>query len=485
MNLPRSAKHVRPSRPVRGDRSHTEVDSGVDSGVRNQMRGTVARFVIAAILVALCPLLMWLFSRPGASELLFPAYRNFSKMVMGALATIFSVVPFAVWDWLIAALVVVLLGTLIARLVRRTRTASDGGKSQSVTGHRASVVAGWQASMKTGQRACAGADCQAGVGQRASTDAGQRAGAGAGCQAGIGTGRHAGIAAGRQKSGKRLRYIVLPWLSVVALVVALIAFVGIGGWALNHYAPPLSQDLGLAVGQYSTDQLADATQRFLHEAASEAQQVPREEDGTLQTQDFHDLARIAGASYDRLADRYEVFRGCDLPVKALLLFGEPLLYSGHTGVFWAATGESSVPLNCATAELPFTMCHEAAHRLGIASEQEANFAAFLACDASDDHRLRYSGYYSAFNYCLNALAADDPDRAKSLLLDALQGDDADGVALVLADRAATSKHYDAYEGPAEDVGTTMNDTYLKSFGEDAGVKSYGLVVDYLLAWLGE
>lgn len=463
MNLPRSAKHARPSRSARGDASHAEVDSGVglgvdsgvDSGVRNQMHATFARFAVAAILLSLCPLLMWLFSLPGASELLFPAYRNFSKTVMGTLATIFSVVPFAVWDWLIVGLVIVLLGALIVRLVRRARAASDEHESQPVAGQRAGAGAGQQAGIGTGQRA------------------------------GIGAGRQAGIADGRQKIGKRLRYIVLPWLSVVALVVAAIAFVGVGGWALNHYAPPLSQDLGLEVSQYSTDQLDDATQRFLHEAASEAQQVPREADGTLQPQDFYDLARVAGASYDRLADRYEVFRGCDLPVKALLLFGEPLLYSGHTGVFWAATGESSVPLNCATAELPFTMCHEAAHRLGIASEQEANFAAFLACDASDDHRLRYSGYYSAFNYCLNALAADDPDRAKSLLLDVLQGDDADGVALVLADRAATSEHYDAYEGPAEEVGTTMNDTYLKSFGEDAGVKSYGLVVDYLLAWLGE
>jgi hypothetical protein len=35
------------------------------------------------------------------------------------------------------------------------------------------------------------------------------------------------------------------------------------------------------------------------------------------------------------------------------------------------------------------------------------------------------------------------------------------------------------------VGTTVNDTYLKSFGEKDGVRSYGLVVDYLLAWLDE
>lgn len=144
-----------------------------------------------------------------------------------------------------------------------------------------------------------------------------------------------------------------------------------------------------------------------------------------------------------------------------------------------------MPLHTATAELPFTMCHEAAHRLGIASEQEANFSAFLACSTSDDVRFSYSGYYSAFNYCVNALLAQDPERAQQLVSDALAGANGAGVALVLQDRTATQAHYRAFEGPFEDVGTTVNDTYLKSFGEKDGVRSYGLVVDYLLAWLDE
>ena len=278
---------------------------------------------------------------------------------------------------------------------------------------------------------------------------------------------------------------LLPCFSVVALVVAATALLGTAGWALNHYAPELSQDLGLEVGQYSEDQLADATSYYLDQAASRAQLVPREEDSTLSHQDFYELARIAGASYAPLSQRYEVFSGSTAPVKSLLLFGEPLLYSGHTGIFWAATAESSVPLDTAAAELPFTMCHEAAHRLGIASEQEANFSAFLACSTNDDVRFSYSGFYSAFNYCVNALLAEDPERAQQLVSDALAGENGAGVALVLQDRAATQEHYQAFEGPFEDVGTTVNDTYLKSFGEKDGVRSYGLVVDYLLAWLDE
>ena len=44
------------------------------------------------------------------------------------------------------------------------------------------------------------------------------------------------------------------------------------------------------------------------------------------------------------------------------------------------------------------------------------------------------------------------------------------------------KHYQTYEGPAEEVGIAVNDTYLKAFSEESGVNSYGEVVDYLIAW---
>ena len=148
----------------------------------------------------------------------------------------------------------------------------------------------------------------------------------------------------------------------------------------------------------------------------------------------------------------------------------------------ADTCADDCALDCADADKPYIMCHEAAHRLAIASEQEANFAAFLACDASNDVRFRYSGYYNAAGYCLNALYRYDPERTQELLQEFADGDGREGLLLFLSDRAATSAYYDSYEGAFEEVGQKVNDTYLKSFGESTGVRSYGLVVDYLIAW---
>lgn len=279
----------------------------------------------------------------------------------------------------------------------------------------------------------------------------------------------------------RAREPLLPLVSRVCLVASLTYFLFASGWALNHYAQPLAMDLGLEVREYSVDELGEATRHYLLEAAARAQDVPRDEQGRLARQDFFELARIAGGAYEGLSHSYPLFRGPQVPVKALLVWGEPLLYSGHTGMYWAPTGESGVPLNCSVADTPFIMCHEAAHRLGIASEQEANFATYLACTSSDDVRFAYAGWYNAFAYSLNALYRVDSERALALLQDVATSD-ATGVSLVWGDYVANGEYYDAYEGFFRQVGETVNDGYLKSYGEDAGVQSYGLVVDYLIAW---
>ena len=284
---------------------------------------------------------------------------------------------------------------------------------------------------------------------------------------------------------------VLKWVASICAIVAALLFFLVGAWGLNHYAPPLADELGLEVGEYSADELEAATAYYLAQAAERAQSVPRADDKTLERQDFHALAGIAGASYDGLDAQYPVFEGSTARVKELTLLGDALLYSGHTGIFWPFTGEANVPANTAVSEMPFIQCHEAAHRLGIASEQEANFAAFLACtegSAAADARFAYSGYYEAFCYCLNALAQHYPQRAQDLMQTAI-GDKVDptdaktyGARLVLFDRYTTADYYRTYEGPAEEVGTSFNDAYLKTFSEESGIQSYGEVADYLIAW---
>jgi len=53
---------------------------------------------------------------------------------------------------------------------------------------------------------------------------------------------------------------------------------------------------------------------------------------------------------------------------------------------------------------------------------------------------------------------------------------------IRADLVAYSRHVDQYDGWINDMHSKVNDTFLKSNGQEAGVASYGLMVNLLVAW---
>lgn len=280
-------------------------------------------------------------------------------------------------------------------------------------------------------------------------------------------------------SAIRRRKGLLRLFGNTLLAVSLLAFSALQGWMGNHYAPKLSDEISLEVRQYTEEELYEAAEYYLLEAARHAPQIERDENGHALAQDLNELAVTAGASYLPLAETYPVFSGSSVPVKRFTLIGEYLLYNGIIGMFMPITGEASVPAHVPVIPMAYTMCHEAAHRLAFASEQEANFCAFLACAKSTDPRFLYSGYYSAFGYCYSSLYRTDREKADALI--SLYGDDT-GVMLVLADRKDTREAYLKYESPLQDVSDHINDTYLKTFSHESGILSYGEVTDYLIAW---
>ncbi len=274
------------------------------------------------------------------------------------------------------------------------------------------------------------------------------------------------------------RKSLLKWLTSMILLVSVLAFLAVFGWMLNHYAPELSNELQLDVREYSYEELYDTTEYYFNKASEYALLVKRDENGHMMKNDFYQMAQIAGSSYVNLSDKYPVFRGTTVRVKKLSLIGEYLMYNGIIGMYMPISGEAGVPGSIPNAAMGFAMAHEAGHRLGLAGEEEANFAAYLACISSEDVRMNYSGFYSAFSYCFSALYKIDPKKALALYE---SHDDEGGRALKL-DRKDTNEAYKRYESPLKEVSDRINDGYLKTFSEEDGIRSYGKVVDYLIAW---
>ena len=277
-----------------------------------------------------------------------------------------------------------------------------------------------------------------------------------------------------------MKWNPISWAGWVLAGVSTVWLLHTAMFGLNYYAGPLAEDLRLEVGRYSVSELAEATEYYRDKANELAAQVERDAEGNVAFSDFHVLAKKAGEGFHTLTYDYSypIFAGSTEPVKEL---GWADMYTsmGITGFTCGITGEAAVNPQIPDVTLPFTMCHEMAHRMCIASEKDANFAAFLACSVHEDVQFRYSAYYMAYRYCYSALATAQSTNAAA----AAARIDSEVSDLLRRDL----KYYDSFFSTKKDekatkVADTVNDTYLKTSGESAGIASYGQVCDLLVNW---
>lgn len=251
-------------------------------------------------------------------------------------------------------------------------------------------------------------------------------------------------------------------------------------FGMNYYAGPLAEDIRLDTSAYTVGELTEATQYYRDKANDLADQVPRNPDGSLRYDDFDVLAAKAGDGFRNLTyeRKFSVFAGCTLPVKEL---GWADMYTsmGITGVTMGITGEAAVNPQTPAVGLPFTMCHEMSHRMCIATERDANFAAFLAASSNSDIQFQYSAYFMAFRYCYSALSGLNSSTAATATA-RIQS----GIGTNLSrDLAEFNSFFQTRKNnTATKIADSANDAYLKASGDSAGTASYGLVCDLLVAW---
>ncbi len=243
-------------------------------------------------------------------------------------------------------------------------------------------------------------------------------------------------------------------------------------YGANYFCSPLSERMGLEIGETDNSHLISLTELMRDRANAYAEIVPRDQNGNCEFGNFAGMASLISLGYEALAQEYSFLSSTYAPVKSISTW-KVLASFGITGMYVPFTGECIVVPDSPDQSIIFTMAHETAHRLAIAPESEANFVAFLACRANTDRRVVYSGYFMAYIYCLNALYAVDADSARTI-----QSGVNDSLAWDIAQHNESVRKYD---GVLSKIGTQINDSYLKGYGQSAGTDSYGLMVDLLLA----
>ena len=279
--------------------------------------------------------------------------------------------------------------------------------------------------------------------------------------------------------------IVLKWNPVQWLGWVLAVFSGLYMchmlfWGLNYYAGDLAVDMRMEVASYTLEELTEATEFYRDMAGDLAALVNRDANGNVEFQDFDTLAAKAGEGFEVLTYTYHypIFAGSTLPVKELL-WADMYSSMGITGVTFGMTGEAAVNPQIPDVTLPFTMCHEMAHRMCIALERDANFAGSLACSVHQDMEFRYSAYFMAYRYCYNALASVNSSAAAAAAARVKDGESE----LLRRDLRYYSDFFSSKKSnAATELADTANDTYLKVSGDSSGIASYGQVCDLLVNW---
>ena len=258
-------------------------------------------------------------------------------------------------------------------------------------------------------------------------------------------------------------------LSKVFVFLAVIAFLFTVNCGINYYRRPFSSYLNLETRESSVEELEELCS-YLVQMVNES--VPEGEEGESQMT----LALQGQRAMERLGEEYPQLAGY-YPRPKPVLVSWILAVQQLCGVYSPFTVEANYNWQMTRYNIPHTLCHELSHLRGFMREDEANFIGYLACIRSEEPYFQYSGYLMGWVYAGNALAAQDMERYAKL--------HSQLASETAADLQENNAYWNQYEGKVAEAANQMNDAYLKLNDQEDGVKSYGRVVDLMLAYYRE
>lgn len=262
----------------------------------------------------------------------------------------------------------------------------------------------------------------------------------------------------------------------IGCVVSVIYFVYVVGCGVNYHRASIAEYMGLTVRDSSKEELAALCDELAEKASELREQlvIYENEDGVFTLPvSMGELAKLTRDSYEGLAKELPLFDRY-LPKPKGIGVSEWFSRMEITGIFTCWTMEANVNTHIPDYSVASTMAHELAHVAGFMKEEEANYIAYLACMASESPIMQYSGLMHALVYADNALADQDRTLYSELWTKYHPG--------IVRDFKANSEYWDRYRDTViSKVADKVNDVYLKANEQEDGVKSYGRVVDLLLA----
>jgi hypothetical protein len=187
---------------------------------------------------------------------------------------------------------------------------------------------------------------------------------------------------------------VLSFFLILYLVFKLL-------WGLNYSRRPIAMQLGISNEKYTTPRLVSLGEYFIGRLNS-LQHVKKKVYTVPQLQERAKLA------YDGMQQKNAFFTYKTPAVKSVLN-SWVITKIGIEGYYSPLSGEANVNMRLPLTSLPFVACHEIAHQLGVAREDEANLVGYLVANNSSDPYFQYSAVYEVFKNILFEIRLKSPD----------------------------------------------------------------------------
>ena len=270
---------------------------------------------------------------------------------------------------------------------------------------------------------------------------------------------------------KRIIKDTINWLLDIGATLSIAYFAFHLLWAFNYYRQPLYKSLNIEA-EYSTEQLISFTERLIKKSNTIHNQLSTND--SLKIDFPYTRAEIFNNvknGYDELSKTYPHLNYQPTSLKKSI-YSTPLIYMGFSGYLNPFTNEAQVSRLIPTYKFPTTSCHEAAHQLGYAAENEANFIGSLAAIHNEDIYFKYSGYTFALRHCLAELYKREPETYYTILSNVNKG--------IIKNYQEVQDFWMAYENPLEPLFEKTFDSFLKANNQSDGMKSYSYVVALLV-----
>ena len=279
-----------------------------------------------------------------------------------------------------------------------------------------------------------------------------------------------------QKKGRKLIKLY-AFLFSATLTVLLIFMLNCG---INYHRLPFSAYSGLTVEKNSTTKLVELCEFLIEKANNSVPYIDIEDNedyGFLFTLNNTNGQAEAVKAMNKLGEIYPALSGY-YPKPKPVISSIIMSYEFITGVYSAFTVEANYNNHVADYTIPHTMCHELSHLRGFMREDEAEFIAYLACIVSDNANFNYSGYVNALTHVLNSVYSNCDKDVYIQLYSKLNPQ-------IVRDYNYNNRYWDKFETPVAEIADAVNNIYLQANAQTDGVKSYGRMVDLLLAYYSD